>query len=195
MCISPGGELTHDRETGRDDAYAGLDAGPYEDACETVCRVGVSRSNQFDDTDYRYSADAEGKVISKVVIVNRSMSKSLTEVFQGDLQKPEQENPRQRKLLRPIRPQRPNHRHRQAQDHDISNKITDAGANGEGDNVHTSCGLGMLCFKVPEGVYWHALEDVSEEDRDPPGGDDDAGGIDGYSKRTRRREETVVEQE
>ena len=193
VCSSTGGELTHDRETGRDDAYAGLDTGPYEDACETVCRVGVSWSNQFDDTDYRDSADAEVKVVSQVVIVNRFMPKFLTEIFQNDLQKPEQENPRQRKLLRPIRPQRPNHRHRQAQDHDISNKITDAGANGEGDSAHTSCGLGILCFKIPEGVCWHALKDVSEENRDPPGDDDDTGGVDGYSKRMRRREETVVE--
>ena len=48
--------------------------------------------------------------------------------------------------------------------------------------------------KVPEGLYWHALKDISEQDGDPPGDDDDGGGVDGYSKTTRRGEETVVEQ-
>ncbi len=116
-------------------------------------------------------------------------------ILPNDLQKPEQENPRQRKLLRPIRPQRPNHRHRQAQDHDVSDKVTDTGSNGEGDSIQTSCRLGIFCFKVPESVYWHALKDVSEEDGDPPGDDDDGSGVDSHSKATRRRKETVVKQE
>ena len=48
--------------------------------------------------------------------------------------------------------------------------------------------------KVPEGIHWHALKDGGEEDCDPPSNDDDGGGIDGYSKATRWREETIVEQ-
>ena len=133
-------------------------------------------------------------VVSKVIAVERS-SIEVNWVFQSDLQKPEQKYSRQRKLLRPIRPQGPNHRHRQAQDHGISNKITDTGSNGEGDSTHTSCRLGILCFKVPESVDWHALKEVSKEDGDPPGDDDDGSDVDGYPKSTRRREETVVKQE
>ena len=46
----------------------------------------------------------------------------------------------------------------------------------------------------PEGFYWHTLEDISEQDSDPPGDDDGGGGVDGYSKGTRGIEETIVEQ-
>ena len=113
----------------------------------------------------------------------------------NDLQKPEQEDARQSDLLRPSRSQRPNHRHRQAQDHDISNQITDASADGEGDSVHAFCPGEVLCLIVPEGVYWHALKEVGEKDGDPPSDDNDGSGVDGYSKTTRGREETVVEQE
>lgn len=116
----------------------------------------------------------------------------LTEVLQHDLQKAEQENPCQSNFLPPIRAQRPNHGHRQAQDHDIGNEITDTAADGEGDGVHAMCRLGMP--EVPESIYWHALKDVGEEDCDPPSDDDDGGGVDGYSKATRWREETIVEQ-
>ncbi len=191
------GELTHDGETGGDDAYAWLDGGPDEDACETIGGVEMSRRDQFDDADDGYGADAGGggNVGQPSYCSQKGRRLELTGVPPNDLQKPEQEYPRQRKLLRPIRPQGPNHRHRQAQNHDISDKVTDTGSNREGDSIQTSCRLGILCFKVPESVYWHALKDVGEEDGDPPGDDDDGSGVDGYSKATRRRKETVVEQE
>ncbi len=54
------GELTHNGETGGDDAYAGLDGGPDEDACETVGGVEMSRKDQFDDADDGYGANAGG---------------------------------------------------------------------------------------------------------------------------------------
>lgn len=136
-----------------------------------------------------------GNVVSKVITFQRVIDvfrSDLIEVLCNDLQKPKQENPRQRNLLPPIRPQRPNHRHRQAQDHDISNKVTDTGTDGEGDGAHAMCRLRMPI--IPEGIYWHALKDVGEEDCNPPSDDDDAGGVDGYSKATRWREETIIEQ-
>lgn len=113
----------------------------------------------------------------------------------NNLQKPQQENPRQRNLLRPSRPQGPNHGHRQAQDHDVGGEITDAGANGEVDSAHASCRLGILYLNVPEGADGYALKQVSEQDGDPPGEDHDGGGVYGYSETARGGEETVVEQE
>ena len=112
-----------------------------------------------------------------------------------NLQKPQQENPRQRNLLRSSRLQKPNHGHRQAQDHDIGGEITDAGANAELESAHASRRLGILYFNVPEGVDWHALKKVSEQDGDPPGEYYDGGGVNGYSETTRGGEETVIEQE
>ena len=47
---------------------------------------------------------------------------------------------------------------------------------------------------IPKGIYWHALKDVGEEDCDPPSDDDDGGSVDGYSKATRWREKTIIEQ-
>lgn len=46
----------------------------------------------------------------------------------------------------------------------------------------------------PEGFYRHTLEDISEQDSDPPGDDDGGGSVDGHSKGTRGKEEAVVEQ-
>ena len=61
------------------------------------------------------------------------------------------------------------------------------------DSAHASCCLDILYSVVPKGIYWHALKDVSEQDGDPPGDDDDGGVVEGYSERTRGKEETVVE--
>ena len=67
-------ELTHDGETGGDDAYTGLDAGPDEDACETVGGVEMSRKDQLDNADDGYGADAGGgeMSVSEIIAVERS---------------------------------------------------------------------------------------------------------------------------
>ena len=54
------GEPTHDGKTGRDYSDARFDRGPYEDACEAVGRVEMSRKDQLDDADDGDSADAWG---------------------------------------------------------------------------------------------------------------------------------------
>lgn len=51
-------ELTHDWKTGCDDADAGLDGAPDENAGETQGGVEMSGGNEFDDADYGNGADA-----------------------------------------------------------------------------------------------------------------------------------------
>ena len=46
----------------------------------------------------------------------------------------------------------------------------------------------------PEGFYWRTLEDISEQDSDPPGDNDGAGSVNGDPKGTGGEEEAVVEQ-
>ena len=46
----------------------------------------------------------------------------------------------------------------------------------------------------PEGFDWHTLENISEQDSDPPGDDDGGCSVDGDSKGTGGKEEAVVEQ-
>ena len=54
MC---GRGLTQDGKTGGDDADAGLDGGPYKDACERISRVEMSDRHQFDRANYGGGAD------------------------------------------------------------------------------------------------------------------------------------------
>lgn len=69
------GELTHDGKTGGDDADAWFDTGPYEDLCEAVGFVGMSRVNQFDDADYGNGADAWGwRSLSARLLQSRKLS-------------------------------------------------------------------------------------------------------------------------
>ena len=158
----------------------------------------MSRENQFDNADDGDGADTAGnKVVSTVIKVHTKVvdwyRSACSRFSENDLQKPEQENPRQRNLLSPIRSQGPDHRHRQAQNHNISKKIANAAANGKADSIHAFRRLGYL--EIPEGIYWHALKDACQYDGDPPGDDDDGVGVDGYSETTRGKEETIVEQE
>ena len=55
--VEQGRGLTQDGKTGGDDADAGLDGAPYEDACERIGRIEVAGRHQFDRADYGGGAD------------------------------------------------------------------------------------------------------------------------------------------